>query len=200
MVNRTHESQKLTYRVELPGGQDRLRELILYVSSKAEGMERFGLIKLNKIVWRSDFAAFAARGVPVTGRAYQRLRLGPAPVEMQPLLAEMQQDGLITVRMLSFGLDSDGKEIVEKRPVARAEPNLRWFSADDLTYVDQAISYYWRMTGAETSDDSHGPAWKTRANLDPMPYESAYLVEESIGQSQLERALNIAKEYGWKSQ
>ena len=126
-------------------------------------MERFGLIKLNKIVWRSDFAAFAARSVPVTGRAYQRLMLGPAPVEMQPLLAEMQQDGLITIRMLSFGFGPDGKEILEKRPVANAEPNLRWFSADDLTYVDQAISYYWGMTGTETSDDSHGPAWKTRA-------------------------------------
>ena len=33
-----------------------------------------------------------------------------------------------------------------------------------------------------------------------MPYESAYLVEDQIGEGQLKRALNLAKEYGWRSQ
>ena len=200
MVNRHHESQKLTYRVDLPGAQERLRELVIYVSMKSFSMERFGLIKLNKILWKADFSAFAARSVPVSGRAYQRLPLGPAPVEMAPLLAEMVQDGLIKLELISFGVGADGQEIIEKRPIALTEPNLRWFSPDDLYFVDKAIQYYWNMSGMETSDDSHGVAWKSRNNLDPMPYESAYLSDAEIGCEQRTRILELARERGWRSQ
>jgi hypothetical protein len=162
-------------------------------------MERFGLIKLNKILWKADFAAFAARSVPVTGRAYQRLPLGPAPIEMAPLLAEMEQDGLIRFEFIHFGVAPDGQEIIEKRPIALVEPNLRWFSPDDMSFVDEAIDYYWGMTGMETSDDSHGVAWRSRNNFDPMPYESAFLSEEKIHHDQLTRILELARERGWRS-
>jgi hypothetical protein len=59
------ESQipRLTYRVELPGGQVRLREAALYVMKKCENLHFFGLTKLNKILWKADFSAFAARRV-----------------------------------------------------------------------------------------------------------------------------------------
>jgi hypothetical protein len=200
MVNRKHESQKLTYRVDLPGGQERLRELILYVSAKSADMKRFGLIKLNKIIWKADFAAFLARGLPVTGRAYQRLRFGPAPIEMQPLLAEMAQDQLIRFERIDFGKDAEGHEIIETRTIALDQPTLRWFSPDDLAFVDQAIDYYRSMTGTETSDDSHGMAWSSRSDADPMPYESAYLSDKELGQEQLARILERAQEQGWRSQ
>lgn len=200
MVNRRHESQKLTYRVKLPGEQLRLKELVLYIAQKSADMERFGLIKLNKILWKSDFTAFKERGVPVTGRAYQRLRLGPAPVEMRPLLAEMSQDGLVRWGEEYFGVTPDGEEIVERRPIALVDPVLRWFSCDDLAYVDAAIEYYRPMTGTETSDDSHGMAWKSRKNLDPMPYESIFLSDARPSAAQLERAAKLAEAHGWTSQ
>ena len=68
---------KLTPSVILPGKQDRLRQMILYVATKCAKAERMGLIKLNKILWKADFDAFAARQRPITGREYQRLDLGP---------------------------------------------------------------------------------------------------------------------------
>ncbi len=168
--------RRLTYRVELPGGQVRLRELILYVSFRCQDAPRFGKTKLHKIIWRADFTAFAARGVPVTGRPYQRLSFGPAPVEMAPLLEEMIQDGLLRYDNVDFG---DG--IVEKRPIAIAAPSMRFFSEDDIEFVIQAILYYWDKTGKGASDDSHGVAWSTRENGDPMPYELAYLSDENSG-------------------
>src|ERR1700720_1644773 len=89
--------RKLTWKVQLPGGQKRLREAILYVSHACEAAPLFGLVKLNKILWRADFESFAERGQPITGRQYQRLPQGPAPVEMLPLLNEMQAEGLIRI-------------------------------------------------------------------------------------------------------
>lgn len=200
MVNRAHESQKLTYRVSLPGGQERLREIILYVAREGETMSRFGLIKLNKIIWRADFTAFAERGSPVTGRAYQRLQFGPAPIEMRPLLAEMAQDGLISVEHLSLGIGADGIEAIEHRVHARTDPSLRWFSQDDLDFVRRSVEHYRNMTGMESSDDSHGTAWRTRLNGDPMPYESAILSDAPVSIQQLQKAAAMAAERGWKSQ
>lgn len=191
---------KLTYRVALPGGQKRLREAILYVAGNAATLERFGLIKLNKILWRADFTAFADRGVPVTGRAYQRLALGPAPIEMRPLLAEMEQEGQIGFEETDFGLGADGAPMIERRPVPLVEPVLRWFSQDDLSYLDASIEYYRQMSGKRTSDDSHGIAWSTRFDGDPMPYESALLSDDRPSPAQLTRIAEKGRLHNWASQ
>ena len=199
MDNRGHESHKLTYRFKLPGGQTRLREMVLYISERNYDTERFGLVKLNKILWKADFSAFAERGIPVTGRAYQRLALGPAPVEMMPLQAEMIQEGLLELNPFFFGKDQRGGDIIEYRPIAKVSPVLRLFSADDLSYVDASIAYYRPLTGRETSDDSHGIAWSSRNDLDPMPYESAFLSDEELKGRQLKRIVDMGIKRGWAS-
>jgi hypothetical protein len=184
---------KLTYRVELPGGQTRLREAILYICQKCSDAPHFGLTKLNKMLWLADFTSFAERAQPVTGRTYQRLDSGPAPVEMLPLLNDMLRNQEIAIddaRVLTFD---------ERRPRALVSPTTRNFSSSDLSYLDMAIQRYWNLTGRDVSDKSHGVAWKTRKNGDPMPYESAYFDDDPLGviaKSKLER---VAKARGLKS-
>ncbi len=114
---------ELTYQVDLPGGQKRLREAALYVIEKCRNAEWFGLVKLNKMLWRADFEAFATRGQPVTGRQYQRLRYGPAPVEMPSVLNDLKKDGYIEVEVLPVYSYS------EHRPRAIVGADLRQFSA-----------------------------------------------------------------------
>lgn len=188
-----HRTSSLTYKVHLPGGQRRLKEAALYVIQKYESAEVFGLVKLNKTLWKADFDAFAERGHPVTGRQYKRLPQGPVPNEIVPVLNEMIRDGLIVItpaRVFDFD---------EKRPKALAEPNLKEFSPADLEYLDRSIAFYWEKTGREASDLSHGVAWKTRANGDPMPYDLAYLSDEPLQQWEAERLADIGKSRGWRS-
>ena len=200
MVRRDREHRTLTYKVDLPGGQSRLKDLVLYVSAKCRTAPRLGLIKLNKIIWRADFRAFERRGLPVSGRYYQRLKFGPAPIEMPPILAEMAQQGLLEFEITDFGFDDDGKSIKERRPIPLAKPSLQWFSPDDLVFVDESIDHYWNMTGMETSDDSHGIAWRTRSNGDPMPYESSHLSDETLDGEILAHLAEIGRERGWSSE
>ena len=185
---------QLTFRVDLPGAQNRLVEMILYISHRCQGARRFGGIKLNKILWKSDFDAYAARGVPVTGRAYQRLRLGPAPREMLPVHRSMLQNGLIKVEPTDFG---DG--IIEQRTVPLREPDLTNFTPNDISFVDRAIGHFWTLTGMETSDDSHGAAWSTRANGEPMPYETALLADRSPQTPQMLRLKQMIYDREWLS-
>lgn len=184
---------KLTWMVDLPGGQKRLREAILYVSSACKDAPYFGLVKLNKIIWRADFESFAERGQPVTGRQYQRLKRGPAPVEMLPLLNELQASGLLTIKKVPQG------DFVERRPIALVEPVLTMFSKQDLEYLDRSVGAYWENTGKEVSDMSHGVAWETREDGGSMPYELAYLSDDPLGRSQKARLLQLAATRRWTS-
>lgn len=171
----------------------RLREAVLYVSKRCENAPHFGKVKLNKIIWRADFESFAERGQPVTGRQYQRLKQGPAPVEMLPILNELEAERLLEFRLIQQGHRQ------EQRPIALQDPILNLFSKQDLEYLDRAISAYWAKTGSETSDISHGVAWKSRENGEAMPYELAYLSDQPLGLGQKGRLLKLARTYGWNS-
>lgn len=188
------EAPNLTASVPMSDGQRRLRALILYVAEECRDAPRFGLTKLNKILWKADYSAFAERGRPVTGRAYQRLKWGPAPIEMKPLLRDMFEAGEISYANTDFGDD-----VVEQRIIAEVRSDVRVFMAEELRFVDRAISHYWDKTGTEASDDSHGIAWKTRVDGDPMPYELAYLSDRELEGRQLARLLDKATARGWKS-
>ena len=184
---------KLTWKVNLPGGQKRLSEAVLYVARACEQAPNFGLVKLNKIIWRADFDSFAQRGQPVTGRQYQRLKQGPAPVEMLPVLNELQAGGLLVIKRVPLG------NYEEQRPVAIQDPVLTFFSAQDLAFLDRSVSVYWDKTGKEVSDISHGAAWGSRDDGESMPYELAYLSDEHVGRGQRARLLKLAAEHGWNS-
>jgi hypothetical protein len=109
----------------------------------------------------------------------------------------MLRDSLIRVERIDFGQNEAGEDVVELRTIALAKPDLTRFSPDDLRFVDLAIEYYWKMTGTETSDDSHGTAWRTHNNGDPLPYELARLSDRPLSRSMRERITARAKERGW---
>jgi hypothetical protein len=189
---REARKRSLTDRVRLPGGQERLRQLILYVSARCGDTPRFGSTKLNKILWKADFDAFAARGEPVTGRRYQRLPLGPAPKEMKPLHREMVERNQIRVEKVDFG-----DNIIEDRTIPLAPYDLSLFTQEDIAFVNSAIDYYWEKTGRETSDDSHGVAWKTHNNGDTLGYELSYLSDTPLTEAQRLRLVRKAHRAGW---
>lgn len=185
--------QKLTWVVDLPGGLRRLSEAVLYVSKKCETAPYFGLVKLNKILWRCDFDSFAQRGQPVTGRQYQRLKQGPAPVEMRPVLNELQAAGILKIVRVTKG----NRE--EQRPTALVDPVLTFFSPQDLECLNHAIEVLWNKTGKEVSDLSHGAAWKTAEQGEAIPYEFAYLSDEQLKRRQETKLLKLAEAHGWQS-
>jgi Protein of unknown function (DUF4065) len=170
-----------TVTVRLPGERSRLRQMILYVARKCREAEFFGAIKLNKIIWKADFDSFAARGIPVTGREYRRHKLGPVPREMKRVHTDMLSEGAIRVERRKVG------DYIEFRTIAQDEPDMSWFTPEDMSFVDASISHYWEMTGTESSDESHGVAWKTRSNGEPMPYELSWLSDRPLGPAQTRR-------------
>ncbi|WP_419826699.1 Panacea domain-containing protein [Sphingomonas sp.] len=182
---------RLTYKVNLPGGQGRLRDAILYVADKYRDAERFGLVKLNKTIWKADFDAFRERQQPVTGRQYKRQKDGPVPYEMRPLLNDMLYDEDIEIERRPIA------GLVEQRVIPKVALPYRNFSPADLAFLDRAIRFYWDFTGTEASDHSHGVAWSTRENGDDMPYELSYLSDDKLDSWEERYFGRLAAENNW---
>jgi hypothetical protein len=106
---------------------EKLGELILYVSKKSAFDLYFGATKLNKILYFSDFFAYGNWGQSITGAEYQHLKLGPAPRRLQPVRQQLVLDGFLAIQYVQF---SSGKK--QTRTVNLREPNLSLFTARDI--------------------------------------------------------------------
>src|ERR1700677_2825411 len=95
----------------------RFRELIIYVSKNSEDDPYFGAIKLNKILYYSDFRAFERFGIPLTGAVYFRLRNGPAPKVMIPVRNALIKEGAIRVDVVRLGEYDQYRTIALRPPV-----------------------------------------------------------------------------------
>ena len=169
-----------------------LGELILYIASKCAGDDLFGAVKLNKILWMSDFLAFAEHGEPITGVQYQRLVHGPAPRRLVPVRDVLVEkaDAIVQRRHMLGGQ-------IQERVVHLREPNLDLFSAAQIDLVDRVINDLREKSASEVSLDSHGKAWQTARHGEGIPYEAVFLSDEPVNNLDIERTKELAAQYGW---
>jgi hypothetical protein len=181
----------MTFRFGEPYGDDRLRELILYIAEKCQEDPTFGATKLNKILYFSDFLSFTLHGEPVTGVEYMRLGQGPVPKRMKPITRELQEEHRIAVQSRDyFGLE-------QQRVIPLSKPNLDLFKPRDIAVVDEVIKQLWGDSAKKVSRLSHGIAWKMFEDKESIPYEAAYLSNGGPTQEDLDWAEELIARYGW---
>lgn len=170
--------------------EERLKELILYVAIRCEHDPAFGATKLNKILWRSDFMAFAQLGEPITGVEYQRLPQGPAPRRLLPVQEELAsaQRAVVSTRP---GLGGYPRKVT----IPLEAPNLSLFSGEQIAIVDEVIEEYRDLTATEVSDLSHGKAWEIIPNRESIPYETVF-VADRVTQADHIQARVLCEEHG----
>ncbi|MGD9735914.1 MAG: type II toxin-antitoxin system antitoxin SocA domain-containing protein [Solirubrobacterales bacterium] len=152
----------------------KLKELILYLAQKMEEEQHVGRgrIKLAKLLWRSDFAAFWRFGAPITEAQYQADRLGPAPVN--EMLALRDLEGAGRLELLN---EWDQQQI----PVAVGVPaDLNVFAAAEIALVDDQLRQYRLVTARAMVDEAHEfPGWINAwrggtGKHSPIPFESVF--------------------------
>src|SRR5579884_3151713 len=109
------------------GDEEKLGELILYISQKSAVDPKFGAIKLNKILYLSDFLAFGHWGKPITGVPYQHLPKGPAPKRLLPVRDELKSKGDLAIQELPLKSGN-----MQKRTVNLRDPNLSLFTGEEI--------------------------------------------------------------------
>jgi Protein of unknown function (DUF4065) len=180
----------LNFTFPVARGAQRFRELIVYISEKSRNDPYFGAVKLNKILYYSDFRAFERFGVPLTGVRYFRLPKGPAPRALIPIQNELVAEGAIHIDKVQFGDFEQHRTIPLRRAI------IELFTEDEIILVDEVISDLWQQNATEVSDASHDIRWRTLRHKDPIPYEFAFLSDE-ITLDDVERTKELASELGW---
>lgn len=171
--------------------EEKLKQLILYVSQKCADQPEFGSIKLNKILYFADFLVYANTGNPLTGVEYQRLKWGPAPRRMKPVLDELVESDKLAMQQTLIVAG-----IKRKKPVNLVAPDLSLFSAAEIAVVDEVIEKLEELTAKATSRFSHDwGGWKYAEDGGSIPYESVFISNSPISPSDQESGLKIADRY-----
>jgi hypothetical protein len=188
-----HMRHNPTYGFKIGAGEERLRELILYVASRCQRDSKFGATKLNKILWWSDFIAYAELGHPITGVEYMRLGKGPVPKRLVPIREDMESRREIAVSQVKVGFG----DYTQKRIVPLRSPKLDIFSAPEIELVNRVIDALWSKTAAGVSALSHGKAWEVADDHGPIPYEAVFLSDDKVNRYDVGRTKELARQFGW---
>lgn len=149
---------------------DKFKELVLYVARKSECDPNFGAIKLNKVLFFSDFLAYRTHGNSISGEVYFKLPFGPAPRHLLPAVRQLEEAAACyQIERSYFGK-------TQKRIVARREPDLALFSAAEIALVDEIIRILLDNDGREVSELSHRfIGWQAASDQENIPYETVFV-------------------------
>jgi hypothetical protein len=173
--------------------QEKLGELIVYISERSKNDPRFGATKLNKLLYFSDFLAFGNFGMPISGAIYRHLKQGPAPRHLEEIRDRLVSTGAIEISERHF---KNGRRQV--RATACRSFNRSKFSDEEIALVDDLIKLHWERTADEISDASHNyVGWKMTKEGETIPYESIFLSDAPLTTEEIHRGQELARVYGW---
>ncbi len=170
---------------------DKFRELLLYIATKSAQDPTFGMTKLNKILFLSDFWSYATKGKAITWVNYQNLPKGPAPKPLVPVRDELVTEGAARIDIAQyFGYP-------QKRLVALGEPDLSRFTAEEILLVDRVMGLLEKNNATEVNLISHrvSRGWQITSEGDLIPYESVFISSDPPGQADIKRGQQIAELY-----
>jgi hypothetical protein len=154
---------------------DKFKELVLYVARKSEGDPNFGAIKLNKLLFFSDFLSYRAYGSSISAETYFKLPLGPAPRRLLPALRQLEES------QACYQIERNYFGKIQKRVLARRDPDLALFSAAEISLVDEVIRILWDNDGREVSELSHRfIGWQAASDQEDIPYETVFVGDPAI--------------------
>ena len=146
----------------------KFRQLVLFICRRSDGDRRFGAVKLNKLLFFSDFIAYQKFGSAITSHKYQKLKEGPAPRAMLPILQQMKEKGLVA----SAERDYFGR--TQKLTVALKEPDVSCFTVEEIALVTALIAEFWNKDARQMSELSHRfRGWELAKPGVTIPYEVA---------------------------
>jgi len=130
----------------------KMKELILHVAEMSQSDDKFGSVKLNKILFFADFVSYLKRGKSISDQKYFALDEGPAPQQMKPIKIEMEEHGDIAIKKTAiFGVPNPMERVVALRPPDYAKLD----DAEGIAIVDQVITKLRDKNGKQVSDLSH---------------------------------------------
>jgi hypothetical protein len=136
--------------------KEKLKTLVHYVAYRfIHEPQRLDPVKLNKVAWFADMAAYIERGTPITGAKYIKKPLGPVASSLLAVIDELQADEVLAVRKIG-----EHDEFL-----ALTKPDMAAFSPEEMVFIADAIEMVDKHTSQAISKKSHDLPWQL-AELD----------------------------------
>ena len=166
----------------------KLKELILLIASQSQEDATFGAVKLNKLLFYSDFLAHLSLGRSITGHDYFALQQGPCPKRLVPIVDEMQRDGELAVYEMKF------HGYTQRKTVALREADLDKFRPEEVDLIYRVIKHYWGKTGKQMSDATHRfVGWVVANEKEVIPYSVALVGTREPTLDEIHRGMALEK-------
>jgi hypothetical protein len=178
----------------------KFKELVVHLCASAEqaGDEGFGMVKLNKLLYHSDFEAFRLLGHPITGETYEKQEFGPVARHLPIVLDELAASGRLKWQSIPRGPHTRKVPTVTPDPDAVAD--IGQFASDELQVIraaEKELSAHGGRSASEWSHE-HSAGWRmARKYGDEIDYVTAIISTDPIPEKDLIRAGEFAREQGW---
>jgi hypothetical protein len=166
-------------------------ELLLYAAKRLADDPAGGAVKLNKVLFFSEFAHMRRHGRPISGAEYQKLQFGPAPRRLVPVRQKLLEQG--SARLV----DEMYQGLVQERLVPLREPDLTLFSQEELGVIDRVAGELYGTTATDASVMSHDEVgWQMVEERETIPFEAAFLRPAVVTETVRQHAARLAGQRG----
>jgi len=176
---------------------EKLAELILYISQKCADDLYYGATKLNKILYFSDFLFYGRTGRAITGAEYQKLKNGPGPRRLAPVRNALIKKKRLAIQPVSL---LGG---IQHHLVNLDEPKIDpLFSASEIAMVDEVISTLSDASGTECSKLSYEftAGLKHFRERETIPFATILISNEAPTEVEVLRGQEIAAKFSLLNQ
>lgn len=148
--------------------RDRFRALVHYICWICENPRKLGMHRLNQVLWYSDRTVYLESGHPLTGATYIRQQAGPQARPLQPMLDELEKDGVIARRRAERRGDFDLLFAIQR-------PDLTRFKPDEISVVEAATRVICLdANGSIARQTAHDRVWQAAQIGEVLPYFTVF--------------------------
>ena len=156
--------------------KDRFENLVLYFTERSQDDVGFGMVKLNKLLFRTDFEAYRLLGTSITGEEYKHQELGPVAAHLPSLLRRLAPDREDVVAVEEIPAGPFPRKV--PTPTGRRTADTSLFGENELAVADKTLEELKEYGGKSVSRWSHSASvgWRVHNSMNAkIPYSSALL-------------------------
>lgn len=155
---------------------DKLAAAVAHLVQRSINDGNFGELKLVKLLYYADCAAYQRTGKPITGTNYIKMPHGPYPDQWQTTIRGLESSG--TVRL---SRESAGNAYVRKHWLPGENAATAALTEQDKRLLDEQLRQFAEFNGAEIEEYSHNElAWDATREREVMPYELSGIRRPSL--------------------
>lgn len=146
---------------------DKLKAAVAYLTERSLRDDNFGQVKLVKLLYFADCAAYLRTGQPITGSNYVHREHGPYPEDWRSIAEQLERDGVVRIH-----LEDIHGNYRRRRPVPLGTSNSDLLTEQERTFLDEQLRRFAAFNAAQIEEYSHDEvAWRTTKPGNVMPWE-----------------------------